>query len=77
VSDGLGVMKQTLTGDVAALTFGTRMPAAAAAVVIGHRGAGGYRPEHTLASYELAARRGWVRTSSSPVARLVGAVGWA
>ena len=25
-------------------------------LVIGHRGASGYRPEHTLASYELAAR---------------------
>ena len=41
-------------------------PAAAAAgrvdtddlLVIGHRGASGYRPEHTLASYELAARMG-------------------
>ena len=27
-------------------------------LVIGHRGASGYRPEHTLASYELAARMG-------------------
>jgi glycerophosphoryl diester phosphodiesterase len=27
-------------------------------IVIGHRGASGYRPEHTLASYELAARIG-------------------
>lgn len=27
-------------------------------VIIGHRGASGYRPEHTLASYELAARLG-------------------
>ena len=27
-------------------------------VVIGHRGASGYRPEHTLASYELAIRMG-------------------
>jgi glycerophosphoryl diester phosphodiesterase len=27
-------------------------------LVIGHRGACGYRPEHTLASYELAARLG-------------------
>ena len=26
--------------------------------MIGHRGASGYRPEHTLASYELAARMG-------------------
>ncbi len=27
----------------------------AATILIGHRGAAGYRPEHTLASYELAA----------------------
>jgi glycerophosphoryl diester phosphodiesterase len=27
-------------------------------IVIGHRGAAGYRPEHTLASYKLAARLG-------------------
>jgi glycerophosphoryl diester phosphodiesterase len=27
-------------------------------IIIGHRGAAGYRPEHTLASYELAARMG-------------------
>ena len=40
-----------------------RTPAASKAktttpLVIGHRGASGYRPEHTLASYELAARMG-------------------
>ncbi|GAA5161566.1 glycerophosphodiester phosphodiesterase [Ornithinimicrobium tianjinense] len=29
-----------------------------APLVVGHRGASGYRPEHTLASYELAARMG-------------------
>jgi glycerophosphoryl diester phosphodiesterase len=29
-------------------------PIAHAPIVIGHRGASGYRPEHTLASYELA-----------------------
>jgi glycerophosphoryl diester phosphodiesterase len=33
-------------------------PEAAEPLVIGHRGASGYRPEHTLASYELAARQG-------------------
>jgi glycerophosphoryl diester phosphodiesterase len=33
-------------------------PAEADQLVIGHRGASGYRPEHTLASYELAARMG-------------------
>jgi len=27
-------------------------------LILGHRGASGYRPEHTLASYELAARMG-------------------
>jgi glycerophosphoryl diester phosphodiesterase len=27
-------------------------------LVLGHRGAPGYRPEHTLASYELAVRLG-------------------
>jgi glycerophosphoryl diester phosphodiesterase len=30
----------------------------AEALVIGHRGASGYRPEHTLAAYELAAKQG-------------------
>jgi glycerophosphoryl diester phosphodiesterase len=33
-------------------------PGADELLVIGHRGASGYRPEHTLASYELAARMG-------------------
>ena len=33
-------------------------PDEAGPLVIGHRGASGYRPEHTLASYELAARQG-------------------
>ena len=33
-------------------------PKKAEPLVIGHRGASGYRPEHTLASYELAARMG-------------------
>jgi len=42
----------------------TTLPAAPAVaaikrqLVVGHRGASGYRPEHTLASYELAARMG-------------------
>ena len=30
----------------------------AAPIVIGHRGASGYRPEHTLAAYELAIKQG-------------------
>jgi glycerophosphoryl diester phosphodiesterase len=33
-------------------------PAATAPLVFGHRGAAGYRPEHTTAGYELAARMG-------------------
>lgn len=33
-------------------------PPSSTPLVIGHRGAAGYRPEHTLASYELAARMG-------------------
>jgi glycerophosphoryl diester phosphodiesterase len=33
-------------------------PGGGRTLVIGHRGASGYRPEHTLASYELAARLG-------------------
>ncbi|MGH2841455.1 MAG: glycerophosphodiester phosphodiesterase [Solirubrobacteraceae bacterium] len=37
---------------------GSRHRASAEPLVIGHRGASGYRPEHTLASYELAARMG-------------------
>ena len=38
----------------------TGQPAALAArpIVIAHRGASGYRPEHTLAAYELAIRQG-------------------
>src|SRR2546423_10161342 len=36
--------------------------------VVGHRGAPGYRPEHTLASYELAFRQGvnWVDVDLVP-----------
>ena len=33
-------------------------PRTTAPIVIGHRGASGYRPEHTLASYRLAIRLG-------------------
>ena len=33
-------------------------PRTTAPIVIGHRGASGYRPEHTLAAYELAIRLG-------------------
>jgi glycerophosphoryl diester phosphodiesterase len=43
---------------VTALRAAHRLPATKSPLVIGHRGAAGYRPEHTLASYELAARMG-------------------
>lgn len=36
----------------------SRRPREGGPIVIGHRGASGYRPEHTLGSYELAARLG-------------------
>lgn len=44
--------------DGRAATVATARPSSHATLVIGHRGASGYRPEHTLASYELAARMG-------------------
>ena len=37
---------------------GSMQPRGRDPLVIGHRGASGYRPEHTLGSYELAARLG-------------------
>src|SRR5690242_16748730 len=44
-----------LTGSASA---DSATPAKASPIVFGHRGAAGYRPEHTLASYELGARMG-------------------
>ncbi|MCA1676284.1 MAG: glycerophosphodiester phosphodiesterase, partial [Actinobacteria bacterium] len=65
---GLALLAITLAATVVASTAGAALssanPAAApratpaAPLVIGHRGASGYRPEHTLASYELAVRLG-------------------
>ena len=42
------------------LSAASRAPAYAQTtpIIIGHRGASGYRPEHTLAAYELAIRQG-------------------
>ena len=62
------VLRVGIAAGVAAPTLGA-VPASASpghhggspkhkTLVIGHRGASGYRPEHTLASYELAARLG-------------------
>jgi len=50
-----------LAAGASTVAIGTSQPALAAPrkpLIIGHRGASGYRPEHTLASYELAARMG-------------------
>ncbi|SFP86646.1 glycerophosphoryl diester phosphodiesterase [Geodermatophilus dictyosporus] len=47
-----------LTGPATAAPPQAAGPEAEELLVIGHRGASGYRPEHTLASYELAARMG-------------------
>ncbi|WP_086847719.1 glycerophosphodiester phosphodiesterase [Amycolatopsis kentuckyensis] len=51
------------SGDAVARGRGHHEP-----VIIGHRGAPGYRPEHTLASYELAYRMGvdWVDVDLVP-----------
>lgn len=40
------------------LLFALSLPLAAKPIVIGHRGASGYLPEHTLEAYELAVRQG-------------------
>ena len=60
-----GLVAAPLTGVVAAQAPAAGLVAGRAgggrpprSLVIGHRGASGYRPEHTLASYELAARMG-------------------
>jgi len=46
-------------GPVAASTSAAPdQPGRVTPLIVGHRGAPGYRPEHTLASYELAARMG-------------------
>jgi glycerophosphoryl diester phosphodiesterase len=62
---GAGALTLLLSaGAIAGPTFahkdkaGGHEPAAHKVLIIGHRGASGYRPEHTLASYELAARMG-------------------
>ncbi len=58
-------VKSTLTLAAVAAVSMTPMPAAAAGtltgaapIVIGHRGASGYRPEHTLEAYSLAIAQG-------------------
>jgi glycerophosphoryl diester phosphodiesterase len=48
---------RVLLGALAAILL-SASPALADPIVIGHRGASGYRPEHTLAAYELAIQQG-------------------
>lgn len=57
---GLAVLSITAVANPAGTAEAKPKPARAESdlVVVGHRGASGYRPEHTLASYELAARMG-------------------
>ncbi|GAA5115629.1 glycerophosphodiester phosphodiesterase [Alloalcanivorax gelatiniphagus] len=47
-----------LAAPVSAAPAGTTEAPIAEPVLIGHRGASGYRPEHTLAAYELAIEQG-------------------
>jgi len=47
-----------LAGTAPAAAAGWTTLSGAAPLVIGHRGASGYRPEHTLAAYELAIAQG-------------------
>lgn len=65
---GLTLLGVTNPVDAAEDTAGHGSQGAQAPVVVGHRGAPGYRPEHTLASYELAFRQGvdWVDVDLVP-----------
>ena len=73
----MGLLARTVRrGGVAVSILGIVLPAAAPAhsaaassqarklTIYGHRGAAGYRPEHTIGSYQLAAQ--WAPTTSSP-----------
>ncbi|MBP2322058.1 glycerophosphoryl diester phosphodiesterase [Kibdelosporangium banguiense] len=53
-----GVALVSMVGVTAAADQDSRGHTQAGPLIFGHRGASGYRPEHTLASYELAARMG-------------------
>jgi glycerophosphoryl diester phosphodiesterase len=55
VAAGAAVLPQTLVSPAAAHTT---KPRPARPLVIGHRGASGHRPEHTLAAYKLAIAMG-------------------
>jgi glycerophosphoryl diester phosphodiesterase len=53
VPGGAGAGASSTSTSIAAHSKHAQLP-----IVIGHRGASGYRPEHTLASYELAIEMG-------------------
>jgi glycerophosphoryl diester phosphodiesterase len=53
-----GVALVSMVGVSASADQDSRGHSQASPLIFGHRGASGYRPEHTLASYELAARMG-------------------
>jgi glycerophosphoryl diester phosphodiesterase len=55
---GVALCALTLFGGVLTSASASPDQHSAGPLVLGHRGASGYRPEHTLASYELAARMG-------------------
>ena len=66
-------MHKTLLAVLVAAAWAASLPALAgyatldgrAPLVIGHRGASGYLPEHTLRGLQ-AGHRAWARTTSSP-----------
>jgi glycerophosphoryl diester phosphodiesterase len=59
VAAGAAVLPQALVNPAAAhTTRSPRPPRPARPLVIGHRGASGHRPEHTLAAYRLAIAMG-------------------
>jgi glycerophosphoryl diester phosphodiesterase len=55
---GVAAAAPALTGAVATPALANGRQHVKTSLVMGHRGTAGYRPEHTLASYELAARMG-------------------
>jgi len=52
------MLRMIAIGGVVALALGNGLDAPHRPLVIGHRGASGYRPEHTIESYRLAIEQG-------------------
>src|SRR5262245_61982741 len=57
VGIGIGIMTSASNGDFEAIG-GAQAATSAQPIVIGHRGASGYTPEHTLTSYFIAVQQG-------------------